>query len=319
MEYILTLGGFVLLFLGGESLVRGAVSLARRLGVSTIFIGAVVVGFGTSAPEFLVSLEAALSGHDDVTIGNIVGSNIVNIMLILGTAAMIQPVMNRPATLRRDGSVMLLSTALLVALAYVGAVERLTGLAMLAALVGFLAYSIRCERNGQAEAVYEQEIADLGAAPHRLWAALLAAALGVAALVAGANMLIEGATGIARAAGIPDAVIGVTLVALGTSLPELATVLVAAFRKHADVALGSVLGSNVFNVLGMLGLTAAIEPVAIAPAFLDLDMWVMLGVSALLVVFLATGQRISRRESAVFLTGYVAYMAYLLSGSSAVV
>mgnify|MGYP006420962163 CR=1 FL=1 len=319
MDYILTFGGFVLLFIGGESLVRGAVGLAQRLGVSTLFIGVVVVGFGTSAPEFLVCLEAALSGHDDVTIGNVVGSNIVNLMLILGTAAMIQPVINRPATLRRDGMAMLLSSALLVGLAFTGHIDRWVGLAMLATLAGFLAYSVQCERNSKATAAYEEELEDVGPAPGNPWLALLAVAMGVGALVAGANMLVDGATGIARAAGVPDAVIAVTLVALGTSLPELATVLVAALRKHADVALGSVLGSNVFNVLGMLGMTALIEPVGISPAFLNLDMWVMLGVTMLVMVFLTTGQKLSRQESGLLLVGYAGYMGYLLGGGGAVV
>jgi cation:H+ antiporter len=312
-DYALALGGFVLLFLGGESLLRGAVGLAQRFGVSTLFIGVVVVGFGTSAPEFLVCLEAALRGQDDLTVGNIVGSNIANVMLIVGVAAAIRPVMSRPAVLRRDGFAMLGASALLVGLALHGGVERWIAVGMLLLLAGFLTYCAQCERRGDDCTSYTEEVEDITAAPRAIWLGVLTALLGIGLLVSGSNMLIAGATGIAQTYGVSEAVIGVTLVALGTSLPELATVFVAALRHHGDVALGNVLGSNVFNVLGMLGLTSLIEPVAISPAFLSLDMWVMLGVSALLLVFMRTGQRVTRTESGVLLAGYALYVAFLLN------
>jgi len=314
MDYALAIGGLVLLFLGGESLIRGAVGLARQLDVSPLFTGLVVVGFGTSAPEFVVCLEAALRGQYDITIGNIVGSNIANLMLILGVAAMIQPILSRASILRRDGLAMLLASATLVGLAFLGDVSRLLGLLLLVVLVGFIALcwvSERRQTDGETGELAE-EIEEVGTLPARTWVAVLAVLAGIVALVLGSNMLIEGATGIARAYGISQAVIGVTLVAIGTSLPELAAVTVAAIRNHADVALGNVLGSNVFNVFGMLGLTALIEPVAISRAFLDLDMWVMLGVSALLLVFLTTGNRLNRGESLLLLAGYAAYVAFLL-------
>jgi cation:H+ antiporter len=316
MDYALAAGGLILLFLGGESLVRGAVGLAKRLGVSTLFIGVVVVGFGTSAPEFLVCLEAALRGQDDLTIGNIVGSNIANIMLIVGVAALIRPVVSRPSILRRDGLAMLGASAILVGLALHGGVDRWAALVMLMLLGAFLAYCVYSERNG--DDVIAEEVEEVGAAPQAIWAGLLAAAIGVTALVAGSNMLIDGATGIAMAYGVSEAVIGVTLVALGTSLPELATAFVAAIRNHGDVALGNVLGSNVFNVLGMLGLTSLIEPVAISEEFLSLDVWFMLAVSVLLLVFMTTGQRVTRTESGVLIVGYAVYVAFLLSPATAV-
>jgi cation:H+ antiporter len=314
MDYALAIGGLVLLFLGGESLIRGAVGLARKLDVSPLFTGLVVVGFGTSAPEFVVCLEAALRGQYDITIGNIVGSNIANLMLILGVAALIQPILSRASILKRDGLAMLVASALLVALAFWGEVSRLLGLLLVGLLVAFISICWISERRqgdgGAAE--LEEEIEDVGKLPARTWVAVLAVLVGIAALVFGSNMLIEGATGIARAFGISQAVIGVTLVAIGTSLPELAAVIVAALRNHADVALGNVLGSNVFNVFGMLGLTAVIQPLTISRAFLDLDMWVMLGVSALLLVFLTTGNRLNRGESLLLLAGYVAYVVFLL-------
>jgi cation:H+ antiporter len=187
-------------------------------------------------------------------------------------------------------------------------------------LVGFIATCwISERRSAEGESDIAEEIEEVGKLPERAWVALLAALVGVVALVIGSNMLIQGATGIARAYGISEAVIGVTLVAIGTSLPELAAVIVAAIRNHADVALGNVLGSNVFNVFGMLGMTALIEPLSISAAFLSLDMWVMLGVSALLLVFLTTGNRLNRAESLVLLVGYAAYVAFLLQpGLSAV-
>jgi cation:H+ antiporter len=311
MDYALAIGGFVLLFIGGESLLRGAVGLAQRFQVSTLFIGVVVVGFGTSAPEFLVCLEAALRGQDDLTIGNIVGSNIANLMLILGVAALIRPVISRPAVLRRDGMAMLGASALLVGLAFYGGIDRWAGLAMLGLLIAFLAHTTWSERNGNS--VYAAEVEEIGAAPKSIWLGAASALAGIGILVAGSHMLIDGATGIARTYGVSEAVIGVTLVAVGTSLPELATAFVAALRNHGDVALGNVLGSNVFNVFGMLGLTALIEPVAISGTFLNLDMWVMLGVSVLLLVFMTTGQRVSRTESGVLIVGYALYVSFLLN------
>ncbi|MBK1698640.1 calcium/sodium antiporter [Rhodovibrio salinarum] len=314
MDYALAIGGLVLLFLGGESLIRGAVGLARKLDVSPLFTGLVVVGFGTSAPEFVVCLEAALRGQYDITIGNIVGSNIANLMLILGVAALIQPILSRASILKRDGLAMLVASVMLVGLAFLGEISRIVGLILLAMLIGFIVVCWVSERAQKGEDVseLEDEIEDVGKLPGRTSVALLAVLSGIVALVFGSNMLIEGATGIAIAFGIPQAVIGVTLVAIGTSLPELAAVIVAAIRNHADVALGNVLGSNVFNVFGMLGLTAVIEPLHISRAFLDLDMWVMLGVSALLLVFLTTGNRLNRGESLLLLVAYAAYVAFLL-------
>ena len=320
MDYALAIGGLLLLFVGGESLVRGAVGLARQLGVSSLFTGLVVVGFGTSAPEFVVCLEAALRGQYDITIGNIVGSNIANLMLILGVAALIQPVLSRASILKRDGLAMLLASVVLVGLAVFGEVSRASAGGLLLMLAGFITICWISERRAaDGASAAADEVEEVGRLPDRISLALLAALFGAGILVLGSHMLIDGATGIARAFGLSEAVIGVTLVALGTSLPELAAVIVAAYRNHADVALGNVLGSNVFNVFGMLGMTALIEPLSISAAFLDLDMWVMLGASALLLVFLTTGNRLSRPESLFLLAGYLAYVVFLLEpGATAI-
>ncbi len=316
MDYLFALAGLVLLFLGGESLVRGAVGLARRFEVSPLFSGIVIVGFGTSAPELFVCVEAVLRGQYDIAVGNIVGSNIANVMLILGIAALIQPVISRGAVLRRDGVMMLASSLVLVALAVNGEVPRLAGGVLLAVLLAFIAYSFRGERNngeGVLESAYVTEVTEMERTPQKLWLGLLISGVGIAALVAGSALLVEGATGIAVAAGISEAVIAVTLVAVGTSLPELATVIVAALRKHADVALGNVLGSNIFNAFGILGVTALVEPVMISAHFLRQDVWVMLGASILLLVFMATKGRVTRWESGILLTGYAGYVMFLFT------
>lgn len=315
MDYVLVAGGFVFLFIGGESLVRGAVGLAQRFDVSPLFSGIVVVALGTSAPEFVVCLQAALRGHYDITVGNIVGSNIANILLILAVAALIQPVICRRSILRLDGSAMLLASLVLVGLAMAGEVSRWAGFAMLGLLGAYIAVSYRQERNASApeQQPHAREVEEIDRLPRTLWLGLLASVVGAGFLVAGAEMLIEGATGIALAAGIPEAVIGVTLVAVGTSLPELATAIVAAVRKHADVALGNVLGSNVFNVLGMLGLTAVIAPVTVAEEFLRIDVWVMLASALVLIVLLIAGVQLRRGVAGALLAAYAGYVMILFA------
>lgn len=313
MEYALVAGGLLLLFGGGEVLVNGAVSLASRLGVSPLIVGLTVVGFGTSAPELLVSLEAALGGQPDIAVGNVVGSNIANILLILGAAAVIYPIRCAPQVVFRDGVVMLLAALLFVLLALEGIIPRWQGVLMFGALLVFVGYSYWSERYRKApsERLHRHEAEEFGDSQRSLGMSLLLVAIGFAALLGGSKMLVSGAVDIARAAGISEAVIGLSLVAVGTSLPELATSCMAAFRKHTDVAVGNVLGSNIFNILSVLGLTAIVAPVPISPQILALDLWIMLGVSVLLLPVLITGWRISRGEGVVFLFAYAAYIVTL--------
>jgi len=316
MDYVYVLGGLALLFLGGESTVRGAVGVARRAGVSPLFTGLVIVGFGTSSPEFLVTLQAALTGRDAITIGNILGSNIANLMLILGTAAAITPVLSRWAIVRRDGTMMLAASTVFVALGLYGEIPRIAGVALVLVLAAFIARCYWAERTGKEPAEHATE--DGGPARRSLPLGIAFVLAGIVGLVLGSRLLVDGASAIALRAGVSEAVIGVTLVAIGTSLPELATSIVAAVRRHADVALGNVLGSNVFNVFGMLGLTAAIVPVRIDPAFLALDFWVMLGVSALLLAMLTTNNRLGRLEGVLLLLAYAGYVGLLFSPHSAI-
>ncbi|WP_349357612.1 calcium/sodium antiporter [Stappia sp.] len=296
--------GLVLLFAGGEGLVRGAVSLAARLGVSPLMIGLTVVGFGTSMPELIVSLRAALAGAPDIAVGNVVGSNTANILLILGLTALIAPPPTRLPGLGRDLVVMLVAAFALAALARMGSVERGAGLALLAALAAYLAASAWLARgqDGEAEGL---------AATLSPLAALAFVGGGLLALMAGADLLVRGASDLARAAGISEAVIGVTVVAVGTSLPELATSIVAAWRRQPEIAVGNVVGSNIFNVLAILGATALVSPLPIAQSIRLIDIPVMLGASLALALLLSTGRRVPRTAGAGLLAAYVGYTAYL--------
>lgn len=299
MEWILLIAGLAALFVGGEALVRGAVGIARRLAIPPLLIGLTVVGFGTSTPELLVSVDAALRGVPDIAIGNIIGSNIGNILLILGLAALIWPIRITGDTLRRDTAVMMGAALVLLPAFWPGELGRPAGLALVAGLVGFLLLSFLRPGSDQP--------AEDDAPPPRLWLALIWVAAGLAALMLGARWLVDGATTIARDLGLSEAFIGLSIVAIGTSLPELATSLVAALRRQSEIAIGNIVGSNIFNVLGILGITALIQPIPVADRFLTLDLPVMIAVSALLTVLLMR-PRIGRLTGLGLLAGYAAYV-----------
>lgn len=312
MEYLYSACGLVLLFAGGDLLVRGAVSLALSMGVSALLAGLVIVGFGTSTPELLVSLRAALEGSPDIAVGNVVGSNIANVLLILGAAALIKPIACQPAAVYRDGAAVLAVSLAMVGLGWTGMVGRWTGAAMFAALLGYMAYCYGSEtRGGDPAARMHEEEAELKEGHLPVWRSVLYALGGLLALMAGAELLVDGASSIARALGVPEAVIGLTLVALGTSLPELATSIAAAFRGKSDVAVGNVLGSNLFNILGILGVTAAVTPIPVSPQIVQYDLWIMLASAAVLLPLLLTGRRLSRAEGGLFLIAYAAYIVSL--------
>lgn len=305
------LAGFVLLFFGGEWLVRGAVSIAGRLGLSTLMVSVVVVGFGTSAPELLVSVEAAIRSQPDIALGNVVGSNIANILLILGVAGILSDIDCRASAVRRDGLAVVVASLLLCGAALAGGLGRIEGIAMILALAGYLFYSVRSDRAATATvpegAAHGKDVAAHDSLP--VAAGLTLA--GLALLVAGAHFLVEGAVSLARGAGVSEAVIGLTLVAVGTSLPELATAAVSAMKKHADVVIGNVLGSNLFNIMSILGLTAIISPIPVAGRIAQTEVWIMLGVAVLALAFIRSGGRISRAEGAGFVALYAAYMGWL--------
>lgn len=303
MDYLYIALGLVGLFLGGEALVRGAVSIARRFAISPFVIGLTVVGFGTSTPELLVSVQAAFDGVPDIAIGNIVGSNIGNILLIVGLTALVWPIRIEGASLRRDLGVMLVAALVLVPVFAMAEIGRLAGFGLFAGLVGFLLWTFL--RPGSAAS---EEGEEDSASPLSMPVALGWAVGGLVVLMLGARFLIDGSVSIARSYGISEAFIGLTIVAIGTSLPELATSLIAAFRKQSQIAIGNVIGSNIFNVLGILGITAMILPIPVAGRFLAFDLPVMIAASVLLAVLLLTRPVIGRGIGVAMLLAYGGYI-----------
>lgn len=316
METLLqVIGGIALLALGGEGVIRGAVGVARRLGVSELLIGLILVGFGTSAPELLTSIRAALVGTPGIAVGNVVGSNIGNILLILALVTLVRPIAVSPAAVRRDGVVMLVVSALLVALALTaGQLTRPVGAALVGLLLVYcLAVWWMERRGGAAAAMHEGESHTHDPAPTALGAALLFACGGLALLVVGADLLVKGAVTVARIAGLSETVIGLTIVAIGTSLPELVATLAASLKGRSDVAFGNILGSNIYNVLGILGTTALVRPIAFPADLTPIDWCAFVGSGVLLLLLARSGARVTRMEGAILLALYTGYVAYLLA------
>lgn len=294
---------------GGEALIRGSLAAAKRIGVSPLLSGLLIVGFGTSAPELVVSIDAALNERPDIAIGNVVGSNISNILLILGMCALITPLAVKPLVLWRDGVTVVAASILFLILVGGDALGRSDAAFFLLALVAYLTWAYITERSGKAPSAQlhkaeAEEVTTLPKTP--LWIAM-AIVLGLVLLILGSQVLLKGAVGIAESFGLSEAVIGLTLVAVGTSLPELSISVIAAFRRHADVAIGNILGSNVFNLLGILGISALLQPLPVHERILQFDQWVMLGTSLILLFFLYTGSRLGRLEGLLLLLGYGVY------------
>lgn len=310
MTYFQVLAGFVLLLGGAECLVRGAVGLARRLGISALVIGMTVVAIGTSAPELVVSVRAALGDAPGIALGNLVGSNIANVLLILGAAGLVAPVMASPDSRLHDALVLLGGSVLFAGLCWQGMLGLGSGLVLLAAFAGFLGfYYWRETRDNGAEARERvEEIEELSVLEESLWRAWLAVLVGLAGILFGADNLVDGGIEMARQFGVPEEVIGLTLIAVGTSLPELAASLVAAFRGHADVALGNVVGSNLFNILGVVGVVAVMTPLPVAAQIRHFDLWIMLAATGLVIPFLIGHWRFGARAAALFLTAYAGYI-----------
>ena len=313
LTVLMVAGGLALLLAGGEFLVRGAVGLARGFGVSPLVIGMTVVAFGTSVPELVVSLQAALGGHPDIVLGNVVGSNIANILLIVGAAAALGAVRAAPGLLRRDGALLLAATLAFIALCLAGDLGFAAGLAMLAALAAWTVWSFRAARARGAGA--DGETAEqMDSAPRRAGIAVALTLCGIVGVLAGARLLIDGAVEIARAAGLSEAAIGLTLIAFGTSLPELAAAGVAAWRGHGDIALGNALGSNLFNMFGIAGATAAIAPVPVPGEIAAFDLWAMLGATLLVMVLMRGRRRIPRAEGGLLVAAYLVYVGAVAGG-----
>jgi cation:H+ antiporter len=302
--------GVLLLTGGGEALIRGSLAAANRLGISPLLSGLLIVGFGTSAPELVVSIDAALSERPDIAVGNVVGSNIGNILLILGLCAVITPLAIKPLVLRRDGVTVVAASILFVVLVGGHALARFDAALLLLALAAYLIWAYWTERSGESPSaqLHRAEGEEVTSLPKRTPWIIMAVVLGLVFLIAGSHILLKGAVGIAESFGLSEAVIGLTLVAVGTSLPELSISVIAAFRRHADVAIGNILGSNIFNLLGILGISALLQPLPVHERILHFDQWIMLGASLVLLLFLYTGRRLSRLEGALLMLGYAVYV-----------
>ena len=302
--------GILILALGGDILVRGAATVARSLQVSRLLIGVTLVSFGTSVPELVTSVRAALLDSPGIAVGNVVGSNTANVLLVLGAAALIYPVATPRNTLRRDGVMLVLATAVCIAVVYFGRLDRPIGAALVSLLFVYFIYRYMQERRTP-ELQDEAEAGDQGKKPANLWAGLFLTAVGVAMVVVGARWLVDSSIDFARQYNISETIIGLTIVAVGTSLPELITSVVAAMKRESGIALGNVLGSNIQNILGILGVTAVVKPIDVPPEIINFDIWVMTGATVALLVFAATNRRFSRPEGLLCLLAFGAYMSYL--------
>ncbi len=320
IDWLLVLVGLVLLVGGGEALVRGASGIAVLARVTPAVVGLTIVAAGTSMPEFVVSLQAALEGSPGLAVGNVVGSNIFNIAAILGLAALLRPLRIQGNTVRLEWPVMMLAACQLHLLGRDALVDRLEGAFLLGAMVAFTAYAVWLGRRATAEAepvdVAQVATASFGRTGNAAWMFNLGAALlGICVLAAGSTALVRGAVGVASTLGVSDTVIGLTIVAAGTSTPELVTSLVATRRGQDEIAVANIVGSNVFNVLGILGATSLITPLPVPTEIIERDNWWMLGASLLLFPLMRTGMRINRVEAAVLLGGYIVYLGLLIQAA----
>ena len=320
LTYLLLIVGFALLVGGGELLVRGAVRIAEHFRLSPMLIGLTVVGLGTSMPELAASVQAALSGSPGIALGNIVGSNLANTLLILGAGALIAPAVVSSTVLWRDGMVGLAGVVALFAAGHTLGLDRFWGTAFGIILVSYIVFAFWQEKSGaQSTAARNRELAVEGADPGltpregsetSIWAATAIFLIGLALIVAGGVVLVDAAVAIASALGVSDTVIGLTIVAAGTSFPELVTTVIAAIKKQGDIALGNVLGSNIYNIFFIGGVTGMVAPGPIPESILSFDLWVLLAATVTATLFAYTGGRLGRREGGVLLAAYVAFITW---------
>ncbi|GEQ97988.1 sodium:calcium antiporter [Iodidimonas gelatinilytica] len=305
------IAGLGLLVIAGDILVRGAAALAENFGLPPLLIGLTIVAFGTSAPELFVGVDAVLRGAPTLALGNVVGSNIANALLVLGLPALLAPLTCSAPKLNRNMAVMLAATVLFIALAMGGQIGFFEGMVLFIGLIAFLVYSgIRAKADPKVAEEFLEFEEDLSE-KRRPWLSGIMVLGGCAGLVLGANLLVDGSVFIATTLGVPEAVIGLTLVALGTSLPELATSIAAALRCQCDVALGNVIGSNIFNLLGIMGVTAMVGNVPVPDSFFQVDLWVMLGASLAILPFTLKHRPLGRIAGLGLVLAYAAYIGWL--------
>lgn len=337
IDYVSLLGGLVVLIVAGDVLVRGSVGIAERLGIPSLVIGLTIVAFGTSAPELVISLDAALNGLPGIAVGNVVGSNVANVLMVLGLPALVAATSCREKGALRNAVFMASISVIFVFICFTGTITRITGAFLVVLLTIFLADSVLATRkhrreNGRAardlgasavamegsagegekedgEDACSAPFEEVEGVPENIALAVVFVFLGLVGLPLGAHFTIEGASALARSWGVTEAVIGLTVVALGTSLPELATSLMAALRNHSAVALGNIIGSNVFNILAIMGITGLVTPILIPPEILSFDIWVMLACAFLVLALAAFRSTLHRLSGLVLVALYVTYIA----------
>jgi cation:H+ antiporter len=302
--------GLIALFIGAEGLIRGSSTLALRVGITPLVVGLTVVAFGTSTPELVVSLKAALIGNSSISLGNVVGSNTANIALILGISAIIKPLDVHANVIRREIPIMIVLSILLIVLLIDGELSLIDGIIFVAGIITYTIVNIsmaRKEKNDEVEEEFKEGLKTKLGVP----VSIVFVVGGLAIMILGANLFVTSAVSIAKAIGVSDAIIGLTIVAIGTSLPELITSIVASYKNESDIAIGNVVGSNIFNILGILGITAIVMPLSSA-GISYIDFGVMFFTSLILLPLSKTGFRISRIEGIALLTGYIIYIYYLI-------
>lgn len=309
IAFLQIIGGLILLVGGGDVLVKGAVGLARNLGISAIVIGLTVVAFGTSAPEMFISVQSA-SDHPDIAIGNVIGSNIANILLVIGATTLITPIIVHRRIARRDGLVMFAIAVLFAGLSLNGLITLIEGVVLLLLIVLYTVSTIRYVHTHKTEPDLLEEIEAETDIQISMPRAILFCVAGIVLLTFGSEILIDGSVLLAQRMGLSEAVIGATIIAVGGSTPELVTSVMAAIRRHGDIGLANVVGSNIFNASAVIGAAALVAPLPMTQQFLTVDLWLMLGVTALFFVVMLTRKQIGRAEGVVMLAAYAVYVGW---------
>jgi len=311
MEFLQIVAGLLLLVLGGDYLVKGASGIALKLSIPSMLVGMTVVALGTSSPELVVSLNAALSGKPDISVGNVVGSNIANVALILGATAIIFPLAVKRKTIQFDWIVMMLASVIFYLLALDGGFSRVEGFILIALLTAYIIYSFIKARNSNVNASQNEELETDQV--KKWWVLLLFVIIGAGGLILGANWFLAGAEDIARNLGVSDRVIAITLVAFGTSVPELAASLIAAFKKEQEISIGNIIGSNLFNLLAIIGITTMVSPMKVADEILSNDIFWMLATSFAILPLSLIRSRIGRVDGGILLSTYFVFVYFMLS------
>jgi len=309
MFWALSFLGLFLLLISGDFLVRGAIQLSNRIGISPLMVSLTIVAFGTSAPELIVAIKATLSGSPGLALGNVVGSNIANILLVLGLPTLIMGLKNNIADAKRSFGFMIVASVLFIVFGMSGSFSWIYGVVLLSLLAFFLFDTFRqnSKKTLNSEILESQQKIS-----HSWWTITLFLILGVIGLPLGADLLVTNASALAKGYGVSDAIVGLTLVAIGTSLPELATTFIAFVRKKAEVVLGNLIGSNIFNLFAIIGITSLISPVPVDPTFIKFDFWVMLAASALIAPFILLNIQFNRLSGFLFVALYISYLTVIL-------